>query len=105
MKKPCVKDIDNDFIINNAEKFKIIHQKKGIKLIEWESHINDLVIIPVTINVYLDSNKLKINLYFFSSSQTTLLLHRRIFRSFAPTFWHCGPRSTCQCPARTTAGT
>jgi len=60
-KKPCVKDIDNDFIINNSKKFELLHQKKGIKLIDWETHIDDMIIIPVTINIYLDSNKLKIN--------------------------------------------
>jgi hypothetical protein len=64
-KKECMKDTDNKLILNNIEKFKILHQKKGIKLINWEKHIN-YIVVPVTINICINSKKYKIDFVKYS---------------------------------------
>ena len=64
-KKECMKDTDNKLILSNAEKFKILHQKKGISLINWEKHIN-YIVIPVTINICVNSKKYKIDFVKYS---------------------------------------
>ena len=72
-KHHCIRDIDNDFIIKNAKKFELLHQRKGAKLIKWESYVNDLIIIPVTINICLDSKDIKINFIKYSQQIIDIL--------------------------------
>jgi len=60
-----MKDTDNKLILANAEKFKILHQKKGVKLINWEKYMN-YVVIPVTINICVNSKKYKIDFVRYS---------------------------------------
>lgn len=60
-KKYCIKDINNKLIIDNANIFEKLHLQNSIKLLNWYLHINDLIIIPVTINICVNTKKLKIN--------------------------------------------
>jgi hypothetical protein len=64
-KKECTKDIDNKLIIKNIEKFKILRQKKSLKLSNWDKY-NDLVIVPVTINICINTFKYKIDFLKYS---------------------------------------
>lgn len=60
MNKKCKNDFMELKIIENEEKFLILHEKKGIKLSGWEKHIN-LIVIPVSINIFVNSKKIKID--------------------------------------------
>lgn len=64
-KRECMKDTDNRLILNNIEKFKILQQKKGIRLLNWEKNI-DYIIVPVTINICVNSKKYKIDFIKYS---------------------------------------
>jgi hypothetical protein len=65
----CVNDMyDNELLNNNSDKINLIHQKKGVKLSDWENHIDhiDQIIVPVTINVCLNSKKYQIDFVKYS---------------------------------------
>jgi hypothetical protein len=47
------------------EKFKNLHERKGYKLINWDKHI-DLIVVPVTINICINSLKYKIDFIKYS---------------------------------------
>ena len=64
-KNKCMEDSDIKLVLKNAEKFKILHEKKGIKLINWESHLRQ-IIVPVTINICINSKKYKIDFIKYS---------------------------------------
>ena len=71
-KKECMKDIDNKLILKNIKKFNILHQKKGIKLLNWEKNV-ELIIIPVTINICVNSQKYKIDFVKYSKYMIDVL--------------------------------
>ncbi len=58
--KDCMEDIDNKLILKNIEKFKIIQQEKGIKISIWNKQI-ETIIVPVTINICIDTFRYKID--------------------------------------------
>jgi hypothetical protein len=60
MNNKCANNFNESEIIASDEKFKILHEKKGIKLSGWEKHIN-LIVVPVSINICVNSKKLKID--------------------------------------------
>jgi hypothetical protein len=60
MNNKCANNFNESEIIALDEKFKILHEKKGIKLSGWEKHIN-LIVVPVSINICVNSKKLKID--------------------------------------------
>ena len=55
-----MKENDKKLILKNVEKFKILHQKRDFKLMSLNKHM-DLVIVPVTINICINSLKYKID--------------------------------------------
>jgi len=59
-KKDCMEDIDNKLILKNIDKFKIIQQEKGIKISSWNKQI-ETIIVPVTINICIDTFNYKID--------------------------------------------
>jgi hypothetical protein len=64
-KKECVEENDNNLILNNANIFKVLRERKGHKLSNWNRHI-DLIIVPVTINICINSIKYKIDFIKYS---------------------------------------
>lgn len=56
---------DHKLILKNADKFKILHETKGNKLLSWNKHI-DFIIIPVTINICVNSLKYRIDFLKYS---------------------------------------
>jgi hypothetical protein len=65
-------DSDNKLVLKNKEIFKILHEKKGIKITNPEGQKN-LIIVPVTINICINSKKYKIDFLKYSKYMIDIL--------------------------------
>jgi hypothetical protein len=82
-KEKCMEDNDIKLVLKNADKIKILHQKKGIKLINWSSSTRQ-IIVPVTINVCVNSKKYKIDFIKYSKHMVDILNNGFSGKSHSP---------------------
>jgi hypothetical protein len=68
----CMTEEDVKLVMKNAEKFEILRQKKSAKLINWEKNIG-LIIVPVTINICVNSKKYKIDFIKYAKHMVDVL--------------------------------
>lgn len=64
--------IENKLIVENRENFKILHQKKNHKVSKLEKNI-DIIIIPTTINVCINTIKHKIDFIKYAKYMISIL--------------------------------